>query len=83
VKVQVQLENRGAGAALANKLTLENVSDGSRILPAYLSDNYISLLPGETRLVEVTYPAKAAQGAARFELRGWNLPTMAVPISTH
>jgi hypothetical protein len=83
VKVHVQLENKGASAALANKLVLENASDGSRILPAYLSDNYFSLLPGESRTVEVTYPAKAAQGPAKFEIRGWNLSTIAVPISGH
>jgi hypothetical protein len=83
VRVHVQLENKGASAALANKLVLENASDGSRILPAYLSDNYFSLLPGESRAVEVTYPAKAAQGPAKFEIRGWNLSTIAVPISGH
>jgi hypothetical protein len=82
IKVQVRLENKGGSAALANKLTIENAADGSRILPAYLSDNYISLLPGETRAVEVTYPAEATHGAARFELRGWNLPTITVPISS-
>jgi hypothetical protein len=82
IRVRVQLENRGAAAALANKLTLETASDGARILPAYLSDNYISLLPGETRTIEIEYPASAAQGPARLELRGWNLSTIAIPIST-
>ena len=81
IRIHAQLENRGTSAALANKLTLEN-SDGSRILPAYLSDNYVSLLPGESRVIEITYPAKAAAGAAKLEIRGWNLPTMTVPISS-
>ena len=80
IRVHVQLENRGTGAALANKLTLENSSDGARILPAYLSDNYVSLLPGETRAIEIQYPAAAAQGSARIEIRGWNLSTMTVPV---
>jgi hypothetical protein len=82
VRIQVQLENRGTSAVLANKLTLENASDGSRILPAYLSDNYVSLLPGESRVIDIAYPAKAALGPARLEIRGWNLVTTAVPIST-
>jgi hypothetical protein len=81
VKVHVQLENKGTAAALENKLTLETASDGIRILPAYLSDNYVSLLPGEIRTIEIEYPAKAASGAARLEIRGWNLASMAVPIS--
>ena len=82
-KVHVQLENRGTSAALVNKLTLENASDGARILPAYFSDNYVSLLPGEARAIEIEYPANAAQGPARIEIRGWNLSNMAVPISNH
>ena len=44
-KIRVQLQNKGAAVALQNKLTLVN-ADGSRILPAYYSDNYVSLLPG-------------------------------------
>ena len=81
IKIQVQLENRGTSAALANKLTLETASDGARILPVYLSDNYVSLLPGETRAIEIEYPAIAAPGPARLEIRGWNLSTIAIPIS--
>jgi hypothetical protein len=81
IKIHVQLENRGASAALANKLTLEAASDGARILPAYLSDNYVSLLPGESRNIEIEYPASAAPGPARLAIRGWNLATTTIPIS--
>jgi hypothetical protein len=83
IKVHVQLENHGSSAALANKLTLEAASDGARILPAYLSDNYVSLLPGESRAIEIEYPASAAQGPARVAVRGWNLAAATVPISNH
>ena len=80
IKVQVQMENHGLVAALANKLTLESVSEGTRILPAYLSDNYISLLPGETRMIEIEYPASAASGPVRVAIRGWNLSPLAIPV---
>jgi hypothetical protein len=80
IKVHVQIENHGAAAALANKLTLETVSDGERILPAYLSDNYVSLLPGEAREIEIEYPVSAAKGPARIEVRGWNLAATTIPI---
>jgi Exo-beta-D-glucosaminidase Ig-fold domain len=82
VKVHVQLDNRGASVALANKLTLESAADGVGILPAYWSDNYVSLLPGETREIEIEYPASVKQGPARLEIKGWNLVTTVVPIST-
>jgi hypothetical protein len=81
IKIHVQLENRGSSAALANKLTLEAASDGARILPAYLSDNYVSLLPGESRAIEIEYPATAEPGPARLAIRGWNLAPTTIPIS--
>lgn len=49
------------------------------ILPAYYSDNYVSLLPGEERTVTVKAPASAARGEAYFTLRGWNLPERKLP----
>ena len=81
VRVHVQIENHGTSAALANKLTLENAADGSRILPAYWSDNYISLLPGESRTVEIEYSANVAQSPARLEIRGWNLVAVTIPVT--
>jgi hypothetical protein len=71
VQLRVHLQNGGKTVALANKLTLFN-ADGSRILPAYFSDNYVSLLPGEARDVQVEYPASAATGAPQIQLRGWS-----------
>jgi hypothetical protein len=71
VKVLVRLENRGVAPALANKLTLED-SKGMRILPAFYDDNYVTLMPGETRDIAVRYPASASAGGARIALRGWN-----------
>ncbi|TWB29724.1 glycosyl hydrolase 2 galactose-binding domain-containing protein [Nitrospirillum bahiense] len=71
VKVHVTLTNTGTAASLMNKLTLQN-ADGSRLLPAYASDNYVSLLPGDRREVTIAYPAALAQGQPKVGLRGWN-----------
>ena len=68
----VALENTGSAVAVAAKLTLLRTSDGERILPAYYSDNYISLLPGEKRVVEISYPAAQATSAT-VATRGWNI----------
>jgi hypothetical protein len=80
VHVRVDLRNKGAVAALANKLTLLKASDGARILPAYYSDNYVSLLPGESREIEIEYPLKAGNGGALIAIRGWNLARLTVPV---
>ena len=74
------LQNTGTAAALANKLTLVNASDGSRILPAYYSDNYVSLLPGRVAKVEIEYPASAAKGEPQVNLRGWSLAPTSVAV---
>ncbi|GAC1662926.1 MAG: glycoside hydrolase family 2 [Candidatus Acidiferrum sp.] len=79
--IRVTLTNRGQVAAIQNKLTLENAKDGSRILPAYYDDNYFSMLPGETREIEIQYAASAGSGTPRVSLRGWNLPQQNLTIS--
>lgn len=81
-RVEVTLRNTGGAPALNNKLTLTDAA-GARILPAYYSDNYVSLLPGERRTVTIAYPAAAGgSGAPRVALRGWNtqpMTTIAAP----
>ena len=82
VHVQVEMRNTGTVVSLTNKLTLLNANDGSRILPAYYSDNYVSLLPGESREVGIEYHLKSANGVADLTLRGWNFPQQVVTISS-
>ena len=81
VRVQVQLHNTGTVVALMDKLTLLNAADGLRILPAYYSDNYVSLLPGESREIEIEYPAKSANSAAKLAIRGWNVPEQTIAVA--
>ncbi len=78
-RIAVALENTGAAVAVAAKLTLLRASDGERILPAYYSDNYLSLLPGEKRVVEIDYP-QAQASAATIALRGWNVVPAKVEV---
>jgi hypothetical protein len=71
--IEVRLKNQGNVAAIEIKLTPLSKKTGERILPAYLSDNYLSLLPGEERTItiqstEVIHPEDTLIG-----LRGWNL----------
>jgi hypothetical protein len=74
------LTNQGKQAAIELKLTLEQAATGARILPAYYSDNYVSLLPGESRTVTIHYPASAAKGQAALGLRGYNLKQTVLPV---
>jgi hypothetical protein len=80
VKLAIQLTNPTSVVSLENKLTLLNSGDKQRILPAYYSDNYVSLLPGESRTIEVEYPASAARGPVQFTIRGWNAVPQVIPV---
>jgi hypothetical protein len=82
VQVRIELRNTGTAVSLANKLTLINAADGSRILPAYYSDNYVSLLPGESRQIEIEYAVRPGKGAAQMAIRGWNSANQIVPVES-
>ncbi len=79
--VTAVLTNAGKQAALELKLTLEEAAGGGRILPAYYSDNYVSLLPGESRTVTIRYPAAAGKGEVALGLRGYNLRQTVLRVS--
>ncbi len=72
VRVQVHIENTGTTVSLETKLTLMNASGVSRVLPAYYSDNYLCLLPGESREIVIESPASAATNGLSLALRAWN-----------
>jgi hypothetical protein len=78
-EISVDLRNTGQAAALQNKLTLVH-ADGSQVLPAYYSDNYVSLLPGEERMVTISISESAREGGLRLELRGWNTVPLSVSV---
>lgn len=76
---KIALRNDGHDAAIALKLTALE-PDGARLLPAYYSDNYISLLPGEERTVTVHAPVEAAgERNIHFSLHGWNAANQEIP----
>lgn len=68
--VRVTLIDLGTGPVLAAKLTLLD-QQGRRILPAYYSDNYLTLLPGERQEVTIRYAGTGR--ATEVSLRGWNV----------
>ena len=78
--IELNLTNTSTTAALATKAVLLNAKSGSRILPAYFSDNYVTLLPKETKSITVRYPSKLALGKEKIDLRGWNIDQASVPV---
>lgn len=69
--IEATLVNPGKQPALMVKLAVLDAA-GERVLPAYWSDNYVSLLPGETRVVTIRAPLSAPLPDS-IGVRGWNV----------
>jgi hypothetical protein len=80
VQIHVHLQNTGTAVALESKLTLVHADDNTRILPAYYSDNYVSLLPGESTDIAIDVPESELRGNAKLNLRGWNTTPTSIPV---
>jgi Exo-beta-D-glucosaminidase Ig-fold domain/Concanavalin A-like lectin/glucanases superfamily/Glycosyl hydrolases family 2, sugar binding domain/Glycosyl hydrolases family 2/Glycosyl hydrolases family 2, TIM barrel domain len=79
-EIRVHLRNAGPVAALAGKLTLLH-ADGTQVLPAYYSDNYLSLLPGEDRLITISLPEEERRRGIRLTMSGWNMKPISSDLS--
>ncbi len=78
--VTVTLHNPTGNIALMTHLQLRRAHSGERVLPVFASDNYISLVGGETRSISLEAPASAFSGEdALVVVDGWNVTV--APIS--
>jgi hypothetical protein len=78
--VHVRLENTGNSAAIETKLTLLESDGKTRVLPAYYGDNYVSLLAGESKEIDIETPASAFKTSLTLAIRGWNVPEKLLQI---
>jgi exo-1,4-beta-D-glucosaminidase len=69
-KLEATLHNAGETIAFFIELKVSEKISGETILPVFWEDNYVSLLPGETRTIEATFPA--TNDRAILSIDGWN-----------
>lgn len=69
--IEGTITNAGKVPAIQVRLTLRDARNGKRILPVYYDDNYVCLLPGETRKFHIEF----GNGDAKPEIgiSGWNI----------
>jgi beta-mannosidase len=82
--VTVTLHNATNNVALLSHLQLHQKKSGRRVLPVFYSDNYISLVPGESSTVSIEVATKDLQGdLPLIELDGYNVDVKPVdgPVS--
>jgi exo-1,4-beta-D-glucosaminidase len=73
-EARVTLTNAGSSVAFFVRLQILKGPGGEEVLPVLWEDNYISLLPGETRVVSATYLGRDLGGARpTLVVSGWNV----------
>jgi exo-1,4-beta-D-glucosaminidase len=73
-EVTVQVRNPSKNIAFLIELSIVGESSGKSIVPVLWDDNYISLVPNESRTIKVTFPASALNGEKPiFKYKGWNV----------
>jgi exo-1,4-beta-D-glucosaminidase len=70
-KAAVELTNRSDKIAFFIELLLTEQDTGEPLVPVFWQDNYVSLLPHETRTIAVAFPARTQMPL--LTVRGWNI----------
>jgi len=74
-EVQAMITNPASakGAAFAVHVQAYRTSDGERILPALMNDNYFTLMPGEKKHVNITFDEELLDGGSyKLEVTPYN-----------
>ncbi|SNS18922.1 Glycosyl hydrolases family 2, sugar binding domain [Actinacidiphila glaucinigra] len=72
-----RVSNRGSSVAALVRLSLLDSRSGDRVLPTLYSDNYLWLLPGESRTVTLSWPAGALPSKRpKLRVDGYNVPAV-------
>ena len=77
-RVAVTLTNPSSSVALMTHIVLRDGA-GQRVLPAYASENYLSLLPGESRTLTIESPNLPT--AAHITADGWNIAPLKIAVT--
>jgi hypothetical protein len=80
-KIEVSLSNPvNSPVAFFNRISLVNNQTKKRILPSFFSDNYISVLPGESKTITIEYSPSIVKEKVLVSIAGWNVKGQYLPI---
>jgi hypothetical protein len=72
--LETRLRNPGPAPAVMVRLMAVREKSGDRILPALYSDNYVTLMPGESMIVRTEAAEADCRGEApAIRVAGWNV----------
>jgi exo-1,4-beta-D-glucosaminidase len=79
-KAHVRVKNPSSSVAFQVRLRLANKKDDLDVAPVFWEDNYFSLLPGEERIISVSYDTANLQGTHPvIQVGGFNIEAGGVP----
>ncbi|MFJ9713808.1 discoidin domain-containing protein [Streptomyces sp. NPDC101234] len=73
-EVTARVTNRGPAVAAMVRVSLLDACTGHRVLPTLYGDNYLWLLPGESRTVTASWPADVAVSRPQVRVEAYNAP---------
>lgn len=80
-KLEVSISNKENNpVAFFNRISLVDSKTGKRILPVFYSDNYVSVLPGEKKVVAVEYSPSIVNGDIKVSISGWNVQRLNISL---
>ncbi|MGQ7868016.1 glycoside hydrolase family 2 protein [Sunxiuqinia sp. sy24] len=80
-KVRVTLKNSpNAPVAFFNRLAVVDAQTNERILPLFANDNYVSLVPGDEKIIELECPLADSRNW-KIAVEGWNFDKQYFPIN--
>ena len=80
--VRVTLKNPSDHLAFQVHVAIRHQADQMEILPVLWDDNYIELMPGESREITARFlTTDALKGGAQLNVTGWNIEPSTVPVA--
>ncbi len=79
--VRVKIQNPSNRLAFQVRLGIRRQNEEMEILPVLWQDNYLELMPGESREITAQFLARDALGGrAELDVSGWNTEPIALPL---
>ncbi|BCM92035.1 exo-beta-D-glucosaminidase [Abditibacteriota bacterium] len=69
----VEVSNPSKSLAFMVWLRLQDAATGKPIRPAFYDDNFVSLLPGESRSINIEYAGDIKSAGTKLVVDGWNI----------
>ena len=80
-KVEVTLSNDAKNpVAFFNRLSLVNAQSKERLLPVFYDENYISIVPGGTKIVVIEGASSLLKNKPLVQVSGWNVKDKLIAI---